>query len=66
MRHPREIETELREILNKILKHRESLQSLEHKRLELIKELRSFSSSITSTSIVGKPGIIQGEPPNGK
>lgn len=62
-RSPKLIQAELLQVVNQALVHREALAELEKRRLALIAEARSFSSSITSSSIVGAPGVIQGPPP---
>lgn len=63
---PKQIQEELKKVLNDALCHREALAVLETRRLALIKQMREFSSSITSTSVVGAPGVIQGPPPEKK
>ncbi len=60
---PQQIQLELRRVIDQALLHREALQSLEQRRLSLIAQLKQFSSSIASVSVVSSPGVIQGPPP---
>lgn len=67
MRKIKDIEADLRALLDEMRKVRDGLSKLEQTRTKLVKEYRaakpSMSSSVVSSEKIGSHGVIQGPPP---